>query len=497
LVNVINIMPVPAERDYVLTLCNQRLADGGRLLWYTQRGDEHYQGRLRDRFRLGDGVYVGRFTYHKTFYREYEAKEIDALVRRAGFDYDRTIGATWRNQSRLYKKTGPAVLAAVLRPESIDHALVTDDSIPDPKIVKAKKPGRARSKFEPNEVTTAGEKRKGKANPEQLSPQAQWIEALQQHPEGDHGRSYSSLIQKLFEHLFADALHKFEFLKLPGDSAFEDLRAENKSKSGFFAALRSDHDLVSLRIIVRCRNRRYAANDPAFDRLTDGMDRHLGFGLLTYRGGSQSNVIERCRRYFLVSDTPTAILPLDDNNLAALLRSTGETAHTRVGQRGNVIDDFLSKRFCQVTAPAKVFLSYSRDDENLMKEVNKALSTLKNRRAIDLWVDQSKNQSGDHWKKNIEQAVSEAEIAIFLISNNSLSSDFINRQEVDPLIKAQDTRSVKIIPVLLSPARLPTKLAKLQFINNRKPVRGLPIAKRDAIWLKVVERIESAFPSLR
>src|SRR5205823_3120317 len=69
LINVINIMPVPAERDYVLTLCNQRLADDGRLLWYTQRGDQNYQERLNDRFQLGDGVYVGLTTYQKTFYR--------------------------------------------------------------------------------------------------------------------------------------------------------------------------------------------------------------------------------------------------------------------------------------------------------------------------------------------------------------------------------------------------------------------------------------------
>jgi hypothetical protein len=498
LVNVINIMPVAAERDYVLTLCNQRLADGGCLLWYTQRGDQNYQERLKDRFRLGDGVYVGRSTYHKTFYREYDVKQIDALLRRAGFDYDRKIEATWRSQSRLYKKTGPAVLAEVLGPESIDHAQVSDNSIPDPKIVKAKKPGRAPTKYEPNKVTSAGEKRKGRANPEQLSVEANLIEALKRQPEGDeHAGSYGELIRRLLEHLFADALYKFHFVEPPQGSAFKDLAAENKSKSGFFAALRSHHDLVSLRIIVRCRNRRHTANDPAFDRLTEGMDRHLGLGLLTYRGGIQSHVIERCRRYFLVRDTPTAILPLDDNDLAALLRSKMEAAQPGTGHGRNGIDAFLGERLRQVTVPVKVFLSYSREDENLMNEVDKALSTLKKRGAIDLWIDQSKMKGGDRWRKGIDHAVSQAEIAIFLISNNSLASDFIDRYEVDPLLKAQTTRSVKIIPVLLSPADLPTKLADLQFVNDKQPVRDLRIARRDKIWLKLVEEIKSAFRTPR
>lgn len=493
LVNVINIMPVAGERDYVLTLCNQRLVDSGHLLWYTQRGDQNYQERLSNRFRLGDGVYVGRLTYHKTFYREYDVKEIDALMRRAGFDYDRSIEATWRNQSRLYKKTGPAVLAEVLDPESIDRVRVNDDSIPDPKVIRAKKPGRAPKKYEPTKIASASEKRKGQASPEQLSVEHKLIEALQHEEVGDdHAGSYGELIRRLLEHLFADALYKFRFVEPPAGSAFKDLMAENKSKGGFFAALRAQHDLVSLRIVVRCRNRRHTANDPAFDRLTDGMDRNLGFGLLTYRGGVRSKVLELCRRYFLVSDTLTAILPLDDNDLAELLRRKAP-AQRRADGKKNSIDDFLSQRLQAVTAPVKVFLSYSRKDRALMNEVDEALSALKNRRAIDLWIDRSKVPPSKQWQKEIEIAVSEAEIAILLISKSSLASSFIDRYEVNPLLDAQTTRRVKIIPVLLSPVLLPAALKKLQFVNDQRPVHGLAPVKRDGVWLEVAKEIEKAF----
>ncbi len=491
LINVINIMPVPAERDYVLALCNQRLADSGRLLWYTQRGDAHYQQRLNPQYQLGDGVYVGRTTYHKTFYREYEVKDIDALLRRAGFDYDQKIEATWRNQSRLYKKTGPAVLADVLTPKSIDQAKVNDNSIPDPKRVKTKKSGRARKKYEPRRITSAAEKRKGKANPDRLSPEAQLIEALKHQAEGDkHAEAYDELIRRIFEQLFPDVLHKFRFAKLPPDSNIRDLMAENKSAGGFFTSLRKLHGLVSLRIVVRCRNHHYSDEHPAFDQLTAGMDRNLGFGFLTYRSGNRNVVIERCRRYFLVSETATAIVPLDDNDLSVLLR-------LKLDQKTNDIDSFLSERLRHVTTPVKVFLSYSREDSKFMNEIDKALSTLKKRGAVELWVDRSGIQSGNLWKNKIQVAVSQADMAIFLIGNNSLGSRFIDPFEVDPLLKAQDNRGVKIIPVLLSSCDLPDKLSRLHFVNDGKAVRDLSIAKRDKVWLQVVEEIESAFSSIK
>jgi hypothetical protein len=132
-----------------------------------------------------------------------------------------------------------------------------------------------------------------------------------------------------------------------------------------------------------------------------------------------------------------------------------------------------------------------------MNEVDKALSTLKKRRAINLWIDQPKMKGGDRWRKGVDDAVSQTEIAILLINNNSLTSNFIDQYEVDPLLKAQTTRSVKIIPVLLSLADLPKKLADLQFVNDKQPVRELRIARRDKIWLKVVEEIKSGFLSLR
>lgn len=487
LINVINIMPVPAERDYVLTLCNQRLAEDGRLLWYTQRGDQNYRERLKDRFQLGDGVYVGRTTYQKTFYREYEVREIDGLLRRAGFVYDRKIEATWRNQSRLYRKTGPAVLAEVLDPESINHARVSDESIPDPKLSKANVPGRTREKYEPNEVKAASEKRKGRANPAQLTAEAKLIEALASEQEGpDHGASYTELIRSLFEHLFGDALYKFDYVNLPDGAAYRDLMAENRGKRGFFHTLREQH--VSRRIIVRCRNHRHTKADPAFDGLDAGMDRHLGFGFLAYRGGTRKYVIERCRRIFRTSDSPTAVLPLDDNDLATLLHSlmAGNNGHP-----GNNIDDFLYQRLREVTAPLRVFLSYSRKDSKMMAEVREHLTPDEDRGTIDLFVDVGL-RSGHKWKQRIAEAVTAADVGILLVSSSSLASKFVGPHEVDPLLK----RAVPIIPVLLRKTVLPAKLTALQFLNGVKPVQPKPRGKRDEVWSNLVEEIHRRFDGL-
>lgn len=497
LINVINIMPVLAERNYVLALCNERLAEGGRLLWYTQRGDENYRKqRLKKEYQLEDGVYVGRTTYAKTFYREYDVQEIDDLLGIAGFDYDRKIEATWRNQSRLYKKTGSAVLADVLDPETIDRAQVSDDSIPDPSTLKAKRKEKKEKdekldprRFEPPEVAVEGEKRKGQANPAKLSTEAGLIERLKKVKEGDDGQAetYLELIERTFEHLFADALHKYDRVTVPAGSKFKDLMAYNKSKDGFFASLRPSYDLISRRVVVRCRNHRHTKAGAAFGGLADGMNHNLGFAFLAYRGGRRKHVFERCRRQFRVSDPPTAILPLDDHDFAALLNGKQKAASSGKAHRSRALDRYLEDRLREVTAPLKVFLSYSRKDTRQMEELEEHLAPLVQRRAIDLFIDREKIRGGDPWKGKIAAAVAEAEVAIFLLSPSFLASKFIGPHEADPLLRRQ---GVRILQVLLRDVVVPARFTKKNFVGPVQPLHGRP---RDPIWKQLVLEVQREF----
>jgi hypothetical protein len=470
LINVLNIMPVPSERLLVLQACHEKLDDAGFLLWYTQRGDAHYHERLESRYQIGDGVYVGRHTKYKTFYREYTVSEIDALLAQTGFEYDCKVEATWRNQSRLYRRAGFAPLARVLSAEVIDRGQVIDDKIPDPKTI------------EPKEVAQSGERRKGNPNPDQLKADALWIEALAAEKEGyERAGSYEDFVRRLLGHLFAEELRNLQFA--PAEQGFRDLMADNRSKAGFFLALKTVHKIMCARILVKCRNARYSVSDPAFDQLTTGMDRYQGFGILAYRGGRRQSAIGQCQKLFRVDEK--VILPLDDKDFEKLLRLKMKAVGT-----GDGIDAFLARRLREVRVAINVFLSYSRKDTKLMAELETHLEPLRRRGAIDLFIDRSEVRGGEPWKAAIQRAVAAAKVGILLVSPDSLASSFIDPYEVDPLLAAQSTSRVKIIPVLLRPADLPSKLKDLQFVYDKRPIHGKSKSKRDEIWVEVVEEIK-------
>lgn len=473
LINVINIMPVSPERLLVLQACHGKLDHGGFLLWYTQRGDAHYEERLKQQYRIGDGVYVGRHAKYKTFYREYTVDEIDALLAQAGFKYDRKVEATWRNQSRLYRKAGDTPFAGLLSPEMIDRALVIDDRIPDPITV------------EPKKVARKGERKKGDPNPDQLTADQLWIEALAAEKEGHElAGSYEGLVRRLLEHLFAEELRNLQFVLQ--SQGFRDIMAENRNKPGFFSALKAVHNIRSARILVKCRNARLSVKD--FDGIVSGMDRHLEFGMLAYRGGMRKSAIGQCQKLFLHDEK--VILPLDDKDFKDLLRLKMKAGRPG-SDGGNGVDLFLTRRLREVMVPVRVFLSYSRKDKRLMEELKTHLIPLDRRGAIKLWIDQSKVQEGELWEEEIRREVAGAEVAILLVSPYSLASRFIDQNEVDPLLDAQSTRGVKIIPVLLHSAHLPAKLDVLQFANDKQPVGDKELAPRHRIWTAMVERVKS------
>lgn len=470
LINVMNIVPIPSERLLILKLCHERLAEDGCLLWYTQRGDAKYRKRLNDQYKIGDGVYIGRTTKYKTFYREYTVNEIDALLAQAGFQYDRKIEATWRNQSRLYRKVGPAILASVVNPEVIDRGLVVDDKIPDPVTV------------EPKKVKHRSKRTKGDPDPDQLKADALWIEALAAVREGYGTASeYEDTILRLLEHLFADELRNLRFTQPNG---FRDILADNKSKGGFFLTLKNQYKLKCNRILVECRNARHSLKDKAFDGLGARLDRYMNFGLLIYRGGIRKSVIERCQRIFRGSEK--VIVPLDDNDFCELLRRKMVSQSKGSGD----VYRFLFERLDEVKRPGKVFISYSSSSK-FLKELKVHLRPLVKRGVISVW-DDTEIRAGDQWDDIIRNKVATTDVAILLVSPNFQASDYIVDNELETLLNPGPSRRPTIIPVLVRPTDLLPALKELQFVNHNDPLFGKPKNKKDEIWIRVNIAVRAA-----
>ena len=101
-----------------------------------------------------------------------------------------------------------------------------------------------------------------------------------------------------------------------------------------------------------------------------------------------------------------------------------------------------------MSAPA-VFISYSHRDKDLLAPLVAQLKTLEQAGLLEVWAD-TRIDAGDKWYPEIEQAMKRAAVAVCLVSEYFLSSDFCTKQEVPFLLKREADGGLLIIPVLLS-----------------------------------------------
>lgn len=101
-----------------------------------------------------------------------------------------------------------------------------------------------------------------------------------------------------------------------------------------------------------------------------------------------------------------------------------------------------------MSAPT-VFISYSHKDKDLFGPLVAQLKTLEQAGLLEVWED-TRIDAGDKWYPEIEEAMKRAAVAVCLVSEYFLSSDFCTKQEVPFLLKRAADEGLLIVPVLLS-----------------------------------------------
>ena len=91
----------------------------------------------------------------------------------------------------------------------------------------------------------------------------------------------------------------------------------------------------------------------------------------------------------------------------------------------------------------QLFISYSHSDARHLKEFQPHLKFLEESGLVNFWNDK-KIEAGADWRKEIEQALARARVAILLISPDFLVSDFINEYELPALLEAAQKGEVAI-----------------------------------------------------
>lgn len=102
-------------------------------------------------------------------------------------------------------------------------------------------------------------------------------------------------------------------------------------------------------------------------------------------------------------------------------------------------------------APAKkVFISYSHVDEEYRAALEGHLSSLRREAVLEIWHDRML-AGGDHVDRSVIARMSEADVVLFLVSSDFLSSRYCMDVEMEAALAKEAAGQTRIIPVILRP----------------------------------------------
>jgi hypothetical protein len=147
----------------------------------------------------------------------------------------------------------------------------------------------------------------------------------------------------------------------------------------------------------------------------------------------------------------------------------------------------------------KVFISYSHHDAKWLERLRVRLKPLQRIHRVEIW-DDTKLKPGSKWREEIANAIKSTAVAIPLISAEFLASDFIQKDELPPLLNAAEADGAVIIPVIIGPSRFlqVESLSRFQAVNSPlNPLIAMTEAEQEEVFNKLSEYLESLVLSQR
>jgi len=151
------------------------------------------------------------------------------------------------------------------------------------------------------------------------------------------------------------------------------------------------------------------------------------------------------------------------------------------------------------TARAKrtnVFVSYSHEDRNWLDRVMTHVKPLVHDGTIDVWAD-TRITPGSEWLAEIRNALASAKVAILIVSAPFLASDFVQREELPPLLEAAKEGGTTVMPLIVRPSSFShSRLSGFQAVNDpARPLSKMRKAEWEEVLVKLSEDVRRAVQS--
>lgn len=139
----------------------------------------------------------------------------------------------------------------------------------------------------------------------------------------------------------------------------------------------------------------------------------------------------------------------------------------------------------------KIFISYSHKDAKWLQRIRGHLKSIEREHPIEVWVDTRISPSSS-WREEIQKSLSSTKVAVLLVSEEFLKSDFITTSGLSPLLSAAEKDGLLILGLILnSPASLTTDVPRFYAINPVNPLADMSQHEQEAMLLQLTDTIKS------